>query len=208
MTHFATLVLVPNPHIGLAPLPVVESVIDRLLAPYEEKDEWGGEGTRWDWYQIGGRFTGLLDGYDPTTDPANFETCRYCEGTGVTTQAVANEYPAYQDRVGMPCIQCNVGYDDIRQPFPGKMLRWNYQPHAGDIVPARELDIPKMRYMPSSVVTPDGEWHEQYRLGLFVSHLPKENGDADIDDESWRQRVIHLIDQHPDTIAVLVDCHV
>lgn len=27
----------------------------------------------WDWYQIGGRWTGLLDGYDPQKDPKNLE---------------------------------------------------------------------------------------------------------------------------------------
>jgi hypothetical protein len=38
---------------------------------------------RWDWWQVGGRWTGLLSpGYDPEKDPANIETCRLCDGTG------------------------------------------------------------------------------------------------------------------------------
>jgi len=32
--------------------------------------------------------------------------CKYCEGTGTTTQAVADKYPAYQSHVGHDCIQC------------------------------------------------------------------------------------------------------
>lgn len=36
----------------------------------------------WDWYQLGGRWTGLLTGYKPEEDPRNLETCRYCQGTG------------------------------------------------------------------------------------------------------------------------------
>lgn len=29
------------------------------------------QGIKWDWYQVGGRWTGTLDGYDPETDPKN-----------------------------------------------------------------------------------------------------------------------------------------
>lgn len=44
------------------------------------------------------------------------EPCECCEATGVTTQAVADKYPAYQPRVGQPCIQCNgLG---TRDPWP------------------------------------------------------------------------------------------
>lgn len=30
-----------------------------------------GRDSQWDWYQIGGRWTGTFSGYDPETDPAN-----------------------------------------------------------------------------------------------------------------------------------------
>lgn len=40
------------------------------------------EGPFWDWYQIGGRWTGRLDNYDPEKDPKNIETCDLCKGTG------------------------------------------------------------------------------------------------------------------------------
>jgi hypothetical protein len=53
--------------------------IEAALAPYRE-DENGGE---WDWFQIGGRFTGTFDGYDPDKDPSNYKPCSYCEATGV-----------------------------------------------------------------------------------------------------------------------------
>ena len=38
---------------------------------------------KWDWYQIGGRWTGMLvPYYDPEKDSANRETCTLCNGTG------------------------------------------------------------------------------------------------------------------------------
>src|SRR5688500_14258938 len=67
--------------------PVNRSEIDELIAeqmmPFDENGEWFRDGSRWDWYQIGGRFTGLLDGYDPDKDPANIQQCELCAGTGV-----------------------------------------------------------------------------------------------------------------------------
>jgi hypothetical protein len=39
-------------------------------------------GFFWDGYQIGGRYTGFLDGYDPTKDERNIENCDRCDGTG------------------------------------------------------------------------------------------------------------------------------
>lgn len=38
---------------------------------------------KWDWWQVGGRYTGLLTpDYDPETDPVNQEKCFLCGGTG------------------------------------------------------------------------------------------------------------------------------
>lgn len=64
-----------------------EPSIDRLaelLKPY-------GDGREWDFYQVGGRYSGFFDGYDPTKDVANMEACQHhqsapdcphCKGTG------------------------------------------------------------------------------------------------------------------------------
>jgi hypothetical protein len=41
----------------------------------------------WDWYVIGGRWTGILTGYDPTKDPRNIETCNLCNGSGTRPDA-------------------------------------------------------------------------------------------------------------------------
>jgi hypothetical protein len=46
--------------------------------------------SRWDWWQIGGRWTGTFaDGYNPSEDPNNIEVCSLCEGTGQRTDAIA-----------------------------------------------------------------------------------------------------------------------
>ncbi len=44
------------------------------LEPYRDAE--------WDFFEVGGRYTGLLSGYDPRQDPDNYETCVLCNGTG------------------------------------------------------------------------------------------------------------------------------
>lgn len=61
----------------------------------------------WDWYQIGGRWSGILSNYNPRTDPDNFETCPSCGGSG--------------------CSRCENG----------TCLKWptNWVDHPGNIIP-------------------------------------------------------------------------
>lgn len=49
MSHFTVLVAADN-----------YSDLENKLAPYDENDEWGKQGSRWDWWVVGGRWTGLL----------------------------------------------------------------------------------------------------------------------------------------------------
>lgn len=208
MTHFAGVVLVePSRLNGLGQDAAFDAVFD-LVSRYQETDEWGEDGTRYDWYQVGGRFTGLFDQYDPIADEANYATCKFCEGTGTTTQAVADQYPAYLEHVGKPCIQCNVGHGGEQKLFPGRSLNFQFEPHAGDVVPARNIDIERMRGIPSVIVTPDGEWHERARYGMFAAELPDEEGNEPKSKDEWTPEFCRLLDEHRDKIAVLVDFHV
>ena len=46
-----------------------KALVDALMAPHDETTR--EEGGFFDWFQMGGRWTGYLDGYDPKKDPAN-----------------------------------------------------------------------------------------------------------------------------------------
>lgn len=94
--------------------------------------------AKWDWYVVGGRFTGVLDGYDPTADPENWETCRLCHGTGQRTDMVVE-------------CGCNLCHGS------GRALKDRLKRHAGDTRPVSELPPD---YTPYAVVTPLGEWYE------------------------------------------------
>lgn len=67
--HYCVFVLLPKD----ADLDDLDSAVHDQLAPFDENDpDNNGVPRHWDWYQIGGRWTGYLDeNYDPRKDPAN-----------------------------------------------------------------------------------------------------------------------------------------
>jgi len=67
----------------------------------DEFSEDGGDG-KYDWYQLGGRFTGYFTDYNPNTDPKNVETCGLCEGTGMR-----NDEMGQKTREQNPDYKCN-----------------------------------------------------------------------------------------------------
>ena len=42
----------------------IEQAVAEQMAPFDEGSEWFKDGSRWDWYQIGGRFSGRFSGRD------------------------------------------------------------------------------------------------------------------------------------------------
>lgn len=77
--HFRTEILFPAKPDNL------EAEVAAAMDPFRE--EWNPEIGRydgwWDWWQIGGRWTGAHSAeYDPRKDPENMEMCSVCGGTG------------------------------------------------------------------------------------------------------------------------------
>src|SRR5262245_9441235 len=81
----------------------IESAVWWNMAPFQE-DEWYADGTRWDWYVIGGRFTGLFapPDYSPTDDPRNFRSCSVCDGSGLREDLLGQN-----ERLRNPSFTCN-----------------------------------------------------------------------------------------------------
>jgi len=104
----------------------VELQIEQALEPFRETyDEDTEEFTGfWDWWTIGGRWTGKIDGYDPTTDRRNMKVCWLCHGTGKRSDEIGNAA-----RLRNPDYGCN-GCEDT-----GIMLKYasDWVSHPGDI---------------------------------------------------------------------------
>lgn len=143
--------------------------------------------SQWDWFVIGGRWTGELSGYEPTQDPKNKRTCTFCGGTGKRTDM----------EVANGCNCC--GGTGIETLWP---TEWGS--HDGDIMPLSAFDLRKMadEHAPYALVTPDGEWHQRGKMGWWgMSH-------NEIDKGEWKDQVFALLSQHPTAVAVVVDCHI
>lgn len=162
-------------------------------------NQWGRPGSRWDWWMIGGRWSGYLSPeYDPETDPRNIKDCEYCEATGTTTAAVGAKYPAYLPNVGKQCRQC-----DGKGRSPTWPTEW-VQADEHNIKPVSEVPWPEIQTLPS-LVTPDGVWHEAVEGGFGM--FGAERGPRTPEDD-WRKQFMALVESNPDAIAVMVDCHV
>lgn len=192
MSHFTCLVIVKpdseNPEADAA----------TLLAPYNENDEWFREGSRWDWWVVGGRWSGALTGYKPHMDPKWYRTCQYCQGTGTRSDMKS----PYKEHHGDVCCPfpiigegCNVCHGTGQaMEFAGSIRS------DSDIVRVSEI---RENFVPFSFITPDGEWHEQARMGWFATTTDDKEKDA------WTKEFLTAVQQYaPDHWAVLVDCHV
>jgi hypothetical protein len=98
----------------------------------------------YDWYQIGGRWTGSHDKFDPENDPMNVETCRMCNGTGFRDDELGK-----QEREKDPSYTCNGcgQYNNETKMWEhgrqgkGLSLKWptNWARHDGDIIEVKDV---------------------------------------------------------------------
>lgn len=58
-----------------------EAILSHMLSSYHE--ETGSKNAFYDFYSIGGRWTGAHDDYDPASNPLNYKACWLCNGSGV-----------------------------------------------------------------------------------------------------------------------------
>jgi len=147
----------------------IEDQIEEIMEPFqeeyhEEKDEMSGF---WDWWQIGGRWTGAhSDKYDPQKDERNLEECWVCNGTGLRIDDVG-----IQAREEDPSYTCN-GCGDYNQ----KMKRWEFGEYGKGITlkwPTQWAEAYEIDVMPLDRVKED-----------FTCHTLIANGNA-YQKEKW-----------------------
>jgi hypothetical protein len=157
----------------------------------EECDGTGRYQTRvnergyWDWFVIGGRWTGALDPeYDPSADDRNFAKCNLCEGTGKRPDM----------EVPKGCNGCEG---------TGISRNWGNAPIDTDVRPLSEIPHSvKFGQLFYAIVTPDGEWHQQGRMGWWgMRH-------DDMDGDTWNKYADSLVANAGAVTAIVVDAHI
>ena len=65
-----------------------------------------------------------------------------------------------------------------------------------------DIPIDEIHYCPFAVITPDGQWHHEGRMGWWGIVTDE------VDPSEWHEEVKRLLAQYPNHLAVAVDCHV
>jgi len=121
----------------------IGEAVAAAMAPFDENVDY--ETGFWDWYQIGGRYTGRHDAeYDPESDPANIEECKQCGGTGFRSDNLGKDA-----RKANPTYTCNgCGTRDENGVWghgphgPGKSVKspTSWARYDGDVMPVEKLE--------------------------------------------------------------------
>jgi hypothetical protein len=148
--------------------------------------------AKWDWYQVGGRWTGSLNpAYDPEKDPANIETCTTCGGTGKRYDDLGLKMRAED-----PAYTCNGCQGE------GKRVKWptSWAKYDGDQAPLSSLDRSKIE---AFAVLMDGKWYERGEMGWWGAVSDEKDKDA------WKQEFQKLLGGLLGTTwLTVVDCHI
>lgn len=206
--HFLTIVALPPGYPDDAES--IEEGVGRMMAPYDEEarttwvadedEEGGGYWTNaesfWDWYSIGGRWTGRLDGYDPEQDPALKEPCFICNGTGTRDWSGTDATPEWIAECN-GCNGCKGAGEKTQWPTQWPMRRGDWA-RLGD-VRAKLEESP-----PYHLVAAEQHVCRQARNPDWNGVYGPEGNGYFVDTEDVPKLLAQLSD---DCIVVVVDCH-
>jgi hypothetical protein len=108
----------------------IDAAVGAAMEPHRETDD--GSGI-WDWWSIGGRWTGHLSDYEPRTDRRNMKVCWLCHGTGRRDDEAADAWRAEHPDYDYGCNGCES--TGIQVKFASHWVR-----HEGDVTYRGLLD--------------------------------------------------------------------
>ncbi len=199
MSHFFTVVIVP----GDTPTEQIEELVARLLAPYDEN-------LRVDPYKV------YLDDQETRRMASSYhlsphhltELARHLEDWAGQSGGV-DEHGLYRWSTSNPqakwdwwviggrwngAIRAAPRHDETGFNFGEE-----YHQLAENMLPVKQLDHTLVCF---AVVTPDGVWHEQGKMGWWAVVTDEK------DDAEWDEELAGILQNHQDGMLVGVDCHI
>jgi hypothetical protein len=158
--------------------------------------------SKWDWYSIGGRWSGEISGYDPYMDPQNYSCCTYCNGTGTRAdlepswraQCTLTQHPNKTHPFPQIGEGCNVCYGT------GMSKGFSNPEHDSDISTVEHILNMDKPFVPYAIITPDKCWNERGEMHWF--------GISTNEKDDWETQAVELLKEHANCIAVLCDLHI
>ena len=209
MSHFSTLVLSrPDQSVEDLLLPYMENCCSEPPIEYMEffDDEecdvdevmgrrgyWQNPDARWDWYVVGGRFSGMLRSDAPLIDGAagHCDCALACDCDFSDDPEAASRAREFWRR-----------HVEERESGLSFFAPEYYVERYGDVDTFAQM---QSRFFTHAVVTPDGSWHEVGTMGWWGIST-----DSGPDEVQWaarfRERFLDGLDDG--IIATVVDCHI
>lgn len=180
--------------------------------------------SKWDWYTVGGRWTGENSEYEPVTDPENYESCSMCGGTGKRRDVVVALAGGPLPRFAQGGLDSLLG-KDRGAPWTTEKLQ-EYLDETGcngcggkgrsQLWPTKwkpascDYGVPVMHivkrialnggHRPFAVVASDGRWHEKGHMGWW--------GCVSGEKDAWPVECDRLLAEHAECIGMTYDCHI
>lgn len=156
----------------------------------------GNENAKWDWYQIGGRWSNMLKKLDGTR-------CDECEVKDLDLSLDTEMYN--KAKRFWEVVVDNQPLTDVERPSDFFTM---YKPeHYTEMYGDRDNFAKSCASFNTFAMLLDGEWYEQGKMGWFaMSDTTKESLEkfTDFMDKTLRE----LKKTHPHATVTLVDCHI
>jgi hypothetical protein len=182
MSHFAVTVIIDES----ADISTMNACLEEALEQYNENGECFREGSRWDWWVVGGRWEGelvTLNGKD--CDIARKKDIDWDAMGAKQIALLEEEYERVIALVANPWLEPALD-GESKEAY------------------VRRLFKPFYTY---AFLDADGVWHEKGRMGWFGQSMENEDGEGEKDD--WPSQYQALLRAVKDRdCLVIVDCHV
>jgi hypothetical protein len=192
---------------------IKEYLEDYHDAKYDEKQQdwgyWENPNRKWDWYQLGGRWSGSL--------LIKSESEGKLGSKGLMGSCDHDENDNTEDERWVDCAQIKdvlwdkmlekekehlaKQYDKVmNDENERKYAAWMYDIEDG--MTKEEYVEDASRFSTFAVITPDGKWHEKGQMGWWAC--------VSNEDENWKDDYYEAFikDTNPEYWLIVVDCHI
>ena len=155
--------------------------------------QWYNPCAKWDWYQKGGRWNGMLR----------------LKAGGTADEALVKEVDWLPDEAKLRAAERFWEVVVEGQPLqPGEQEEdffslWKPEYYVEQFGTKEHYAMAQASIMPFAMITADGEWLETGELGWFGAH----SGTGDTR-KTFENRFAQYVQENPDLYVTMVDCHI
>ncbi len=175
---------------------------------------WQNKTAKWDWYQLGGRLTGMLKlkkgakgkvgepGVSTESSPSGYvDSAKKCDidFESMSQEAVKTSTERYENFLEKYNLdkECKTFHPQFDFAVKGQVVDGIFIPES------KETHVKRHSGFVTFAILKDGQWFERGEMGWWgIAHNEKP-------DEAWDEEFSKLLDELPDnTLLSVYDCHI